>query len=112
MKLLSEKLSSEKLSSEKLLVRMWCLNVFLGAKETRGLKQRGPLLPFEYSQSRGYPEAGVLKKLSLAGLGKLSQLRYGLASAGYHGLGVHGRPVPANSQLIPQSMMKYLGLAA
>ncbi len=44
------------------------------------------------------PEAGVLKKLSLAGLAKLSRLRYswlrfGLASAGYRGLGVHDRPV-------------------
>ncbi len=40
-------------------------------------------------------EAGVLKKLSLAGLAKLSSLRYsfGLASAGYHRLGVHDRPV-------------------
>ncbi len=44
------------------------------------------------------PEAGVLKKLSLAGLAKLSRLRYswlrfGLASAGYGGLGVHDRSV-------------------
>ncbi len=44
------------------------------------------------------PKAGVLKKLSLAGLAKLNRLRYswlkfGLASAGYHGLGVHDRPV-------------------
>jgi hypothetical protein len=38
-----------------------------------------------------YSEAGVLKKLSLAGLAKLSRLRFGLASAGYHGLGVHVR---------------------
>jgi hypothetical protein len=41
-------------------------------------------------------EAGVLKKLSLAGLAKQSRLRYssqrfGLASAGYRGLGVHDR---------------------
>jgi hypothetical protein len=66
---------------------------FLGAKETRGVKQRGPLLPFEYSKNKGYPEAGVLKKLSLAGVAKLSRLRYGLASASYHGLGVHDKPV-------------------
>ncbi len=43
-------------------------------------------------------EAGVLKKLSLAGLAKQSRLRYsslrfGLASAGYSGLGVHDRLV-------------------
>ncbi len=35
-------------------------------------------------------EAGVLKKLILAGLAKL---RFGLASAGYSGLGVHERPM-------------------
>jgi hypothetical protein len=65
-------------------------------------------------------EAGVLKKLGLDGLAKLSRLRYswlriGLASADYRGLGVHNRPVyctqPANSQLIPQSSMQHLGLA-
>jgi hypothetical protein len=43
-------------------------------------------------------EAGILKKFSLVGLAKLSRLRYsrlrfGLASAGYRGLGVHDRPV-------------------
>ncbi len=42
--------------------------------------------------------AGVLKKLSLASLAKLSRLRYswlrfGVASAGYRGLGVHVNPV-------------------
>jgi hypothetical protein len=36
-------------------------------------------------------EAGVIKKLSLAGLAKLSW--FGLASASYRGLGVHDRPV-------------------
>ncbi len=56
------------------------------------------------------PEAGVLKKLSLACLAKLSRLRYswvrfGLASAGYRGLVVHDSTQPANSQLIPQSSM-------
>ncbi len=63
-------------------------------------------------------QAGVLKKLSLASLGELSRLRhswlrFGLASAGYRALGVHDRQCtqPANSQLIPQSMMKYGGLA-
>ncbi len=45
-----------------------------------------------------FPEAGVLKKLTLAGLAKLSLLtyiwlRFGLASAGYRGLGVHDRLV-------------------
>ncbi len=39
------------------------------------------------------PEAGVLKKLSLAGLTRYSWLRFGLASAGYRGLRVHDRPV-------------------
>ncbi len=44
------------------------------------------------------PEAGVLKKLSLVGLAKLSRLKYswlrfGLASAGYRVLGVHDKPV-------------------
>jgi hypothetical protein len=43
-------------------------------------------------------KAGVFKKLSLAGLAKLSRLRYswirfGLASACYSGLRVHDRPV-------------------
>ncbi len=44
------------------------------------------------------PEAEVLKKMSLAGLAKLSRLRYsllrfGLASASFLGLGIHDRPV-------------------
>ncbi len=48
---------------------------------------------FKYAQ-----EAGVLRKLSLAGLAQLSRLRncwlrFGLASAGCRGLGVHDRPV-------------------
>jgi hypothetical protein len=50
------------------------------------------------SVRRQSPKVGVLKKLSLAGLAKLIRLRYrwlrfGLASAGYCGLGVHDRPV-------------------
>jgi hypothetical protein len=40
-------------------------------------------------QNRG----GSLKKLSLAGLARLSCLRFGLASVGYRGLRVHDRPV-------------------
>ncbi len=47
-------------------------------------------------------------------LSQLSWLRFGLASAGYRGLGVHDKPRctrPANSQMIPQIMLKYLGLA-
>ncbi len=69
------------------------------------------------SRSRG---GRVLQKLSLAGLAKPSRLwyswlRFGLASAGCHEREVHDRLVwctqPANSQVIPQSMMKYLGLA-
>jgi hypothetical protein len=43
-------------------------------------------------------EAGVLKKLNLASLAKLSWLRFGLASAGYCGLEVYDRPVYVNSQ--------------
>jgi hypothetical protein len=60
----------------------------------------------QYLQSTS--DAGVLKNLSLAGLAKQSRLRYsrlrfGLAPAGYRGLGVHDRPVyTTNSQLIPQ----------
>jgi hypothetical protein len=51
-------------------------------------------------------KAEVLKKLSLAGLAKLSRpryslLRFGLASAGYRGRCTQ----PANSQLIPQSTL-------
>jgi hypothetical protein len=46
--------------------------------------------------STPYTDARVLKKLSLAGLAKLCQLKYrllrfGLASAGYRGLVVHSR---------------------
>ncbi len=53
-------------------------------------------------------EEGVLKKLSLTGLAKLSQLRYswlrfGLASAGYCGLGVHNRPVYKAGELTADS---------
>jgi hypothetical protein len=45
-----------------------------------------------------YPEVGILKKLSLASLAKLSRLSYswltfGLASAGYRELGVYDEPV-------------------
>ncbi len=66
------------------------------------------------------PEVGVLMKLSLVGLAKLSQLicswlRLCLASASYRGIEVYDRQVyrtqPANSQMIPQNVMKYLGLA-
>ncbi len=57
---------------------------------------------------------GSFKEIELSRL-RYSWLRFGLASASYIGLGLHDRPVyctqPANSQLIPQSMMKYLGLA-
>ncbi len=48
-------------------------------------------------------EAGVLKKLSLAGLAKLSwlrkSLRFGLA--GYRGLGVHERSLSTEKYEIP-----------
>jgi hypothetical protein len=37
-------------------------------------------------------EAGVLKKLSFKPA-KVKLTKFGLASAGYHGLGVHDRPV-------------------
>ncbi len=58
------------------------------------------------------PEAGVLKKLSLAGLAMLSQLRYswlrfGLASAGYRGLGVHDWPVYTAGLLTADSTEQY-----
>ncbi len=44
------------------------------------------------------PEAGVLKKLSLAGLAQLNRLsysclRFDFASADFRGLRVHNRPV-------------------
>jgi hypothetical protein len=65
----------------------------------------------------GFPEAGVLKKLSLAGLAKLSRLML-LLTKGF----VWPQPALVLSestigwcwctQLIPQSMMKYLGLAS
>jgi hypothetical protein len=65
------------------------------------------------ANEKAFPEAGVLKKLSLASFAKLSRLsfswlRIGLASVSYPGLGVHDGPCtqPANSQLIPQSTMK------
>ncbi len=73
-----------------------------------------------YKFGHGYLESkpGILKKLSLAGLAKLSRLRcswirFGLASADFRELRVHNRPVytAANSQLIPQSSMKHLRLA-
>jgi hypothetical protein len=51
-----------------------------------------------WNAGRKCTETGVLKKLILARLAKLSQLRYswlrfGLASAGYRGLWAHDRPV-------------------
>ncbi len=67
------------------------------------IMKRIPLEKFKFVVEGGdgeslWPEAGVLKKLSLAGLAKLRRLRYswqrfGLASAGYRGLWVHDRPV-------------------
>ncbi len=50
-----------------------------------------PVHVVKYKMMR--PKAEVLKKLSLAGLARLSRLRFVLASAGYRGLGVHDRPV-------------------
>jgi hypothetical protein len=80
----------------------------------RGLHLQGILTPCLASL------AGVLKKLSLAGLAKLSRLRYSRLRFGL----VWPQPAivdsestigrctkPAKSQLIPQSSMKYLGLA-
>ncbi len=63
-------------------------------------------------------EAGVLKKLSLAGLAKLSRLRYSWLRFGRPQQAiVDSEPTigwctqPANTQLISRNMMKYLGLA-
>jgi hypothetical protein len=69
--------------------------------------EKGPWL-LQYQRA----DEGVLKKLSLACLAKLSRLmyswlRFGLASESTIGQCAK----PANSQLIPQIMMKYLGLA-
>ncbi len=54
------------------------------------------------------PVARVLKELSLADLAKLSRLRYswlrfGLASVGFCGLGVHDRPVYTAGWLTAES---------
>ncbi len=54
------------------------------------------------------PVAGVLKGLSLAGLAKLSRLRYSwlrfiLTSSGDRGLGVHDRPVYTAGWLTAES---------
>jgi hypothetical protein len=59
---------------------------------------RVPLRGFPSLAGLVRPEAGVSKKLSLAGLAKLSRrkysrLRFGLASAGYPVLVVHDMPV-------------------
>jgi hypothetical protein len=68
----------------------------------------------EYEQT---PEAGVLKKLSLAGIAKLSRLRFSCLRfvwpqpAVVDSVSTISRYTQsANSQLIPQSLMKYLGL--
>ncbi len=86
--------------------------------EGRGLHVRQVEIPSQLAHIPLRAEAGVLKKLSLAGLAKLSPLRYswlrfGLVSAGYCGLGestIGWCTQPANSQLIPLSMVKYLRL--
>ncbi len=57
-------------------------------------------------------EAGVLKKLSLAGLAKLSRLRYswlrsGLASADYPGLRAHNRLVQGWAKLVLIALERY-----
>jgi hypothetical protein len=58
------------------------------------------------------PEAVVLKKLGLAGLAKLTKFRFVLSRLLWTRESTLGRCTqPANSQLIPRSMMKYLGLA-
>ncbi len=51
------------------------------------------------------PVAGVSKKLSFVGLARLSRLSWTPEST------IGWCTQPANSQLIPQSMTKYLGLA-
>ncbi len=76
------------------------LDQFLDSKVFYGVENADPAEsaePTECAESTKSPEAGVLKKLSSAGLAKLSRpryswLRFGLASAGYRGLGVYGRP--------------------
>ncbi len=56
-------------------------------------------------------EVGVLKKLSLAGIAKLSRLKYRLLRFVWPEPTIGWCTQPANSQLILQSSMKHLGLA-
>ncbi len=74
----------------------WRELVFCGTCELQNILYRG----------------GSFKEIELSRL-RYSWLRFGLASAGYRGLRVMiGRCTqPAKSELIPQSMMRYLGLA-
>ncbi len=79
----------------------------------RPRRRRRRIRPFQipprYIKILANQEAGVLKKLSLAGLAKLSRLRYSWLRFGLAQIGQCTQPT--NSQLIPQSSMKYLELA-
>ncbi len=75
------------------LSQLWCTLQLKGHKRSPYFSST-PICTLWFSLTRG----GSFKELSLASLAKLSWLRhswlrFGLASAGYRGLGVHNRPV-------------------
>ncbi len=82
---------------------------------------RQPDIPVEVDTDRletSRSEGGVLKKLSLAGIAKLSRLKYRWLRFAWHQptimdseLTIGWCTQPANPQLIPQSSMKHLGLS-
>jgi hypothetical protein len=88
----------------RLLTRHGCLPVWLVAAWYSSGSGHGPTWT-----SR--TEVGVLKKLSLAGIAKLSRLKYRWLRFVWPEPTIGWCTQPANSQLILQSSMKYLGLA-
>ncbi len=88
----------------KLLTRHGCLPVWLVAAWYSSGSGHGPT----WTSRR---EMGVLKKLSLAGIAKLSRLKYRWLRFVWPKPTIGWCTQPANSQLILQSSMKYLGLA-
>ncbi len=68
------------------------MNVEIGAEAALFPEYINGIVVAMYGSSLGSnPEERVLKKLSLAGLAKLSQ--FGLASGDFRGLRIHNRPV-------------------
>ncbi len=88
----------------RLLTRHGCLPVWLVAAWYSSGSGHGPT----WTSPK---EMGVLKKLSLAGIAKLSRLKYRWLRFVWPEPTIGWCTQPANSQLLLQSSMKYLGFS-